>query len=63
MAKHYQGSPVTTTTDQHFIPEIWMDGIYKYFERKTVFRGLIDDYSAVFGGAGFGDVLHVPEIV
>jgi len=62
MAKHYQGSPVTTTTDQHFIPEIWMDGIYKYFERKTVFRGLIDDYSAVFGGAGFGDVLHVPEI-
>ena len=62
MAKHYQGSAVTTTTDQHFIPEIWMDGIYKYFERKTVFRGLIDDYSAVFGGAGFGDVLHVPEI-
>jgi len=62
MAKHYQGSPVTTTTDQHFIPEIWMDGIYKYFERKTVFRGLIDDYSAVFGGAGFGDVLHIPEI-
>ena len=62
MAKHYQGSPVTTTTDQHFIPEIWMDGIYKYFERKTVFRGLIDDYSAVFGAAGYGDVLHVPEI-
>jgi hypothetical protein len=62
MAKHYQGNPVTTTTDQHFIPEIWMDGIYKYFERKTVFRGLIDDYSAVFGSAGFGDVLHIPEI-
>jgi len=62
MAKHYQGSPVTTTTDQHFVPEIWMEGIYKYFERKTVFRGLIDDYSAVFGSAGFGDVLHVPEI-
>tara|TARA_R110002020_G_scaffold435654_1_gene645830 strand:+ start:23 stop:919 length:897 start_codon:yes stop_codon:yes gene_type:complete len=62
MAKHYQGSPVTTTTDQHFIPEIWMDGIYKYFERKTVFRGLIDDYSALFSGAGFGDVLHIPEM-
>jgi hypothetical protein len=62
MAKHYQGSPVTTTTDQHFIPEIWMDGIYKFFERKTVFRGLIDDYSAVFGSAGFGDVLHIPEM-
>ena len=62
MAKHYQGSPVTTTTDQHFIPEIWMDGIYKYFERKTVLRGLVDDYSAVFSGAGFGDVLHIPEM-
>ena len=62
MAKHYQGSPVTTTTDQHFIPEIWMDGIYKYFERKTVLRGLIDDFSAVFSGAGFGDVLHIPEM-
>ena len=62
MAKHYQGSATTTTTDQHFIPEIWSEGIYKYFERKTVFRGLIDDYSAVFSGAGFGDVLHVPEI-
>ena len=62
MAKHYQGSPVTTTTDQHFIPEIWSEGIYKYFERKTVLRGLIDDYSSVFRGAGFGDVLHIPEI-
>jgi len=62
MAKHYQGNPVTTTTDQHFIPEIWSEGIYKYFERKTVFRGLVDDYSALFSGAGFGDVLHVPEI-
>ena len=57
MAKGYQGTASTTTTDQHFIPEIWSEGIYKYFERKTVFRGLIDDYSAVFGGAGFGDVL------
>ena len=44
MAKHYQGNPVTTTTDQHFIPEIWADGIYKFFERKSVFRGLVDDY-------------------
>lgn len=62
MAKHYQGSATTTTTDQHFIPEIWSEGIYKYFERKTVFRGLVDDYSALFKGAGFGDVLHIPEI-
>ena len=62
MAIHYDGAASTTTTDQHFIPEIWSEGIYKFFERKSVFRGLIDDYSAVFSGAGFGDVLHVPEI-
>ena len=62
MAKHYQGSPVTTTTDQHFIPEIWADGIYKFFERKTVFRGLVEDYSALISGKGYGDVIHIPEM-
>ena len=62
MAKHYQGNAVTNTTDQHFIPEIWADGIYKYFERKSVFRGLVDDYSALFAGKGYGDVLHIPEM-
>ena len=62
MANHYQGSATTTTTDQHFIPEIWADGIYKYFERKSVFRGLIDDYSALMTGKGYGDTLHIPEI-
>ena len=62
MSKHYQGNPVTTTTDQHFIPEIWADGIYKYFERKTILRGLIDDFSALFTGKGYGDVLHIPEM-
>lgn len=58
----YQGNAATVSTDSHFIPEIWGEGIYKYFERKSVFRGLVDDYSAVFSGAGFGDVLHIPEI-
>ena len=53
MAKLYQGSPATTTTEQYFIPEIWADGIYKFFERKTVFRGLCDDYSALVGSKGF----------
>jgi len=62
MSKHYQGSAVTNTTDQHFIPEIWADGIYKYFERKSVFRGLVDDYSALFSDKGYGDVLHIPEM-
>ena len=62
MAKMYQGNAVTNSTDQHFIPEIWADGIYKYFERKSVFRGLVDDYSALFAGKGYGDVLHIPEM-
>ena len=62
MSKMYKGNAVTNTTDQHFIPEIWADGIYKYFERKSVFRGLVDDYSALFTGKGYGDVLHIPEM-
>ena len=62
MSKHYQGDAVTNSTDQHFIPEIWADGIYKYFERKSVFRGLVDDYSALFSDKGYGDVLHIPEM-
>lgn len=62
MAKNYQGDAVTNTTDQHFIPEIWADGIYKFFERKSVFRGLVDDYSALFSNKGYGDVLHIPEM-
>ena len=62
MAIHYQGAPVTTTTDQHFIPEIWSDGIYKFFERKTVFRGLVDDYSALVKGKGYGDAVNIPEM-
>ena len=62
MAKHYQGSAATVTTEQHFIPEIWADGIYKYFERKTVFRGLVDDYSALVKGKGYGDAINVPEM-
>ena len=62
MAIHYQGAPVTTTTDQHFIPEIWSDGIYKFFERKTVLRGLVDDYSALVKGKGYGDVVNIPEM-
>ena len=62
MATHYDGSAATVTTAQHFIPEIWADGIYKYFERKTVFRGLVDDYSALVKGKGYGDAINVPEM-
>ena len=62
MATHYSGSAATVTTEQYFIPEIWADGIYKYFERKTVFRGLVDDYSALVKGKGYGDAINVPEM-
>ena len=62
MATHYDGSAATVTTEQHFIPEIWADGIYKYFDRKTVFRGLVDDYSALVSGKGYGDAINVPEM-
>ena len=54
------GAASTTTTHQHFVPEVWADGIYKYFARKTVFRGLIDDYSALVKGSG--DAINIPEI-
>ena len=62
MATHYDGSASTVTTEQHFIPEIWADGIYKYFERKSVFRGLVDDYSALVSGKGYGDAINIPEL-
>ena len=58
----YSGNASTVSSDQHFIPEIWADGIYKFFERKTVFRGLIEDYSALIAGKGYGDVIHIPEM-
>ena len=62
MATHYDGSAATVTTEQYFIPEIWADGIYKYFDRKTVFRGLVDDYSALVSGKGYGDAINAPEM-
>ena len=62
MATHYDGSASTVTTEQHFIPELWADGIYKFFERKTVFRGLVEDYSPLVGSKGFGDTINIPEM-
>jgi len=62
MAKHYQGTSAGPTSDTEFIPQVWAEGIYKYFERKSIFRGLIDDYSASFGGAKKGDTIHIPEV-
>jgi len=56
------GAAHTTTTADDFVPELWSDGIYRYFERGTVFRGLVEDYSALIKGKGFGDTIHIPQI-
>ena len=49
-----------TTTGANFIPELWAEPIYKYFEAKLKLRGSVDDYSALVKGAG--DTVHIPKI-
>ena len=43
-----------------FIPELWSDGIYRYFEKSLVFKPFFDDYSSLVQGKS--DVLHIPTI-
>jgi hypothetical protein len=43
-----------------FIPELWADGIYRYFEKNLVFKPFFDDYSSLVRGKG--DVLHIPTV-
>ena len=40
------GAAHTTSSADDFVPELWSDGIYRYFNRKAIFKGLIEDYSA-----------------
>ena len=54
------GAASTTTTHLEFVPELWSDGIYRYFERGTVFKNLIEDYSSMVKGAG--DTVNIPQI-
>ena len=49
-----------TTTGAVFIPEIWSEAIYKYFEAGLKLRGSVDDYSALV--AGGGDTINIPKI-
>ena len=56
------GAAHTTSTADDFVPEVWSEGIYRFFERGTVFRGLVDDYSSMIAGKGFGDTIHIPQI-
>jgi len=54
------GAAHTTTTADDFVPELWSDGIYRYFERGTVFKNLIEDYSSLV--KSFGDTVNIPQI-
>jgi len=54
------GAAHTTSTADDFVPELWSDGIYRYFERGTVFKNLIEDYSSLVQGAG--DIVNIPQI-
>tara|TARA_Y100001973_G_C5162120_1_gene314111 strand:- start:529 stop:1392 length:864 start_codon:yes stop_codon:yes gene_type:complete len=49
-----------TTTGAAFIPELWAEPIYKYFEANLKLRNSVDDYSAMVKGAG--DTINIPKI-
>ena len=54
------GAAHTTSTADDFVPELWSDGIYRYFERGTVFKNLIEDYSSMVKNSG--DIVNIPQI-
>tara|TARA_R100001510_G_scaffold26574_1_gene23388 strand:+ start:2525 stop:3412 length:888 start_codon:yes stop_codon:yes gene_type:complete len=54
------GTIFDTGVTQDFIPELWGDIIYKYFEERLIFRNLIEDYSSLVQGQG--KIIHIPEI-
>jgi len=43
-----------------FVPELWADGVYRYFEKQLVLKPFFDDYSSLVQGRG--DVLHIPTV-
>ena len=49
-----------TTTGEVFIPEIWSEAIYKYFEAKLKLRNSVDDYSSLVQSGG--DTINIPKI-
>ena len=54
------GAAHTTSSADDFVPELWSDGIYRYFERGTIFKALIEDYSSLVKGSG--DIVNIPQI-
>ena len=49
-----------TTTGANFIPELWAEPIFKFYERKLKLKNSVDDYSALVKDAG--DTVHIPKI-
>ncbi len=43
-----------------FVPELWGDGVYRYFEKSLILKPFFDDYSSLVQGRG--DVLHIPTV-
>jgi len=62
MADYYGFSgDVTQKSDVDvFVPELWGDGVLRYFEKSLVFKPFFDDYSSLVQGRG--DVLHIPTM-
>ena len=54
------GAAHTISSADDFVPELWRDGIYRYFERGTIFKALIEDYSSLVKGSG--DIVNIPQI-
>tara|TARA_Y100000004_G_scaffold46150_2_gene50657 strand:+ start:155 stop:1018 length:864 start_codon:yes stop_codon:yes gene_type:complete len=49
-----------TTTGAAFIPELWSDPIFKYFEAKLKLRNSVDDFSSLVQAGG--DTVNIPKI-
>jgi len=68
MAIGYAGNATTGSSSgdlsgaslEVFVPEMWADSIYRYFEKNLVFRPFFDDYSSLVQGKG--DAINIPEI-
>tara|TARA_R110000737_G_scaffold191777_1_gene213187 strand:+ start:152 stop:1033 length:882 start_codon:yes stop_codon:yes gene_type:complete len=56
----FSGDTTRGTQLDVFIPELWADGVYRYFEKQLVFKPFFDDYSSMIRGAG--DTLHIPTV-
>ena len=54
------GTIFDTGVTQYFIPALWGDLIYKYFEERLIFKNLVEDYSSLVQGKG--KIIHIPEI-